>query len=111
MVSGQVDGREVSGATLTLDDSLAGVWDSEISPIKGDLLCNTVSGESWDELFSTLVGCMENGGTPEQMDPPDPPGRWPERAMFQALRNGPRLDGGQLVFEIEGVRLVYERVE
>lgn len=110
MVSGQVDGEEISGATLTIDDSLGGVFDdSEISPIKGEIFCNTFSGESWDELFSTLSGCFENGGTPEQSEPPDSPGRWPAQAMLEALSNGPRFEGDQLVFEITGVRLAYER--
>ena len=104
LIEGTVDGEEVIGNTITIDTS-----DGGLSPITGSAICNSFRGETWDALFQTLVGCLSNGGGPEQGEPPDPPGRWLEDGFMQAIRNGPSVKGGRMVFEIDGVRLVYER--
>lgn len=107
LVEGTVDGKEISGNEMVIDTEAGGH-----EAFTGSLMCNTFTGDAWDNLFQTVVGCFSNGGSPEQMgdEPQSPPGRWPEQSMFFALREGPSLEGDQLVFEIDGVRLVYERL-
>jgi len=111
LIDGMVDGEEIMGNTLIVDSALPGRV-----AIRGQALCNSFTGDDWDNLFRTAMACLANGSGGEDRGPsspepePPPPGRWPEHAFMAAISEGPSLEGGLLIFEIDGVRLAYERV-